>query len=182
MKYSSDTAQQVCAFRLLDNPVVLCAEQRLAAGKLSIPASLHEGLRGLAAKASSSGPAPQPDSSLPQRAVTSITPEAASISSTSPTVTSIADVQEIAQMSAMRAEHAEPATSNSDAMPAEITGQQQQAFEEDVQVHLAFNFDVCCFVTDGTQSTPLLAFDSVCCFRALAKSVCYSLVMLLTCL
>lgn len=157
--------------------MVVCAEQRLAAGKLSIPASLHDGLRDLAAKPSSSGPAPQPGSSLPQPAITSVTPEAASISSTSPTVTSIADVQEPAQMSATRAEHAEPATSNSDAMPAEITGQQQQAFEEDVQVHLASNLDVCSFVTDGTQSTRSLAFDLVCCFRALAKSGCYFLVM-----
>lgn len=114
------------------------AEQRLAAGKLTIPTSLHEGLRALAEKRpGSKGSADQQNTASAVPQISSITPEATSISSTSPTVTSIADVPEPAQMSAVQtehAEHAEPSTSNSDAMPAEITGQQQQAFEEDVQV------------------------------------------------
>lgn len=107
------------------------------AGKLSISTSLHDGLRALAAKSSGKSPAAQPGSTAPTPQISSITPEATSISSTSPTVTSIIDVSEPAQMSAIHtehAEHAEASISNSDAMPAEITGQQQQAFEEDVQV------------------------------------------------
>ncbi len=63
------------------------AEQRLAAGKVDIPKSLYQGLKDMIADAAAA-PAPQPTSTLPHPAITSITLEAASISSTSPTVTS----------------------------------------------------------------------------------------------
>ena len=63
------------------------AEQRLAAGKIDIPKSLYQGLKDMVADGTAT-PAPQPTSTLPHSPITSITPEAASISSTSPTVTS----------------------------------------------------------------------------------------------
>ena len=70
-------------------PLVCCAEQRLAAGKIEIPNSLYQGLKEMAT-AAATDPAPEPTSTLPHPPITSITPEAASISSTSPTITSTA--------------------------------------------------------------------------------------------
>lgn len=144
--------------------MLLCdAEQRLAAGKLPITTSLYEGLKALAATAPSKGLTPQPSSTLPHAPITSITPEAASISSTSPAVASFSPAVDSAspaavpgistvtstsaldsngsqagsgQASVSHAERAEPSSSNSaseNAIPADITGQKQQTFEEDVQ-------------------------------------------------
>ncbi|KAL0053543.1 hypothetical protein WJX82_007378 [Trebouxia sp. C0006] len=169
------------------------AEQRLAAGKIDIPKSLYQGLKDMVADGTAT-PAPQPTSTLPHSPITSITPEAASISSTSPTVTStMPDVTgtnphpnsisspspvlsststgltsttqgassssngvpiitsiipeatqwsdgeagtsggSISERQASGRTAQLAASSSGRAMPADITGQQQQQFEEDVQ-------------------------------------------------